>query len=158
MVIKMIKNWQLLLLCVIGCIAVGATSGIISGDSMKMYSDLKLPDIYPPGYLFPIVWTILYALMGVSLYLIIKDGIYKNEIPLAIFGIQLVLNFCWLPIFFVMSNYLAAFILLVVIWIFVLMMIYTFWKVDKYAGAIQIPYLIWVTFAGYLSYSVYIIN
>jgi len=75
-----------------------------------------------------------------------------------VFGVQLSLNIVWSPVFFVLADYLLAFIILVAIWLSVLAMIIVFWMHDRRAGMLQIPYLLWVTFAGYLSYSVYVLN
>ncbi len=155
--IKLI-NWKLLILCVALCLGGGFLSGLTSQNTLGIYESLNLPDLYPPGYLFSIVWTILYILMGISLYMVLNSPMKRDILTLGVFGIQLVLNFAWTPVFFVMSNYLAAFILLVIIWVFAALMIYFFYKADKKSGLLQIPYLVWLTFAAYLSYSVYVLN
>ncbi|MCB5286064.1 MAG: tryptophan-rich sensory protein [Candidatus Cloacimonetes bacterium] len=151
-------DWKILLACLLLCLAAGMISSFVSGDSIGIYSTLVLPPVYPPGYLFPIVWTILYILMAVSLYMIIKTVGKQDLKPYVVFGVQLSLNIVWSPVFFVLADYLLAFIILVAIWLSVLAMIIVFWMHDRRAGMLQIPYLLWVTFAGYLSYSVYVLN
>lgn len=151
-------DWKILIICLIVTLATGAVSGIISGNSMIIYEGLNLPSLYPPGMIFPIVWTVLYILMGISLYIIIKAREPGDYVPLIVFGLQLAANFLWAPIFFVLELYLVAFILLLAIWVLVLAMIAVFWRIDRTAAGLQIPYIIWLTFAAYLSYGVYMLN
>jgi tryptophan-rich sensory protein len=96
--------------------------------------------------------------MGISLYLIVSKKDVDVKIPVTIFAIQLVMNFCWSPIFFIYGQYLLAFIWIVILWILVLAMVLTFRKIDAKAGYLQIPYLLWLIIAGYLSCSVYLLN
>lgn len=140
------------------CLIVGVISGIMTSDSMDIYRSLNLPDFTPPAIAFPIMWTLLYILMGISLYLIVSKKDVDVKIPVTIFAIQLVMNFCWSPIFFIYGQYLLAFIWIVILWILVLAMVLTFRKIDAKAGYLQIPYLLWLIIAGYLSCSVYLLN
>lgn len=151
-------NWRLLAICLIACVGIGTISGLLTANSVDVYKTLNLPELSPPSILFPIVWTILYILMGISLYLVLLKRDTDIRLPIAIFVVQFALNFIWSPIFFTYGEYLLAFIMIVVMWILVLAMILTFRKIDPIAGYLQVPYLVWLIIAGYLSYSVYVLN
>ena len=114
----------------------------------------------PPGWVFPVVWSILYVLMGVSLYLVWASDAPKEQKTAAfvVFGISLLLNFLWSPIFFAARGFLAAFVVLVLLWLSVIGVILAFSRIKKTAGLLQLPYLLWVTFAGYLNLGVYLLN
>ncbi|MBQ6885759.1 MAG: tryptophan-rich sensory protein [Clostridia bacterium] len=141
-------------------LSVGGLSALLTKDNMNFYSKIVTPTFVPPGWLFPVVWTILYLLMGVSLYLVWSSeaGIYEKRRALVIFALQLLLNFIWSPIFFNMQWFLMAFIVLVLLWLFTFGMILSFYNISKIAGILQIPYLLWLTFAGYLNLAIYILN
>ncbi|OGO87680.1 MAG: TspO protein [Clostridiales bacterium GWF2_36_10] len=125
---------------------------------MDLYNELSLPDLSPPAIVFPIVWTILYILMGISAYLIYSsNSMYKNA-AFKIYGIQLLLNFIWSPVFFKMQKCLLAFIILVFLWVAIILMIRVFQRINRLAAYLQIPYLLWVTFAGYLNLSICLLN
>ena len=134
-------------------IALPVAVGVISGLIMMPFNDyqsLNQPPFSPPAILFPIVWSILYVLMGISAYRI-KDN-------LDIYYFQLFFNGFWPIIFFVFKLYLIAFIWLVVLIFLVIIMIKRFYKIDKPAALLQIPYLIWLLFAAYLNFGVYLLN
>ncbi|MBQ8793804.1 MAG: tryptophan-rich sensory protein [Clostridia bacterium] len=139
---------------------VGGLSALITSENMNLYSRIETPPLSPPGWIFPVVWTILYTLMGVSFYLVWNSNaaIFEKKQAFTIYAIQLFLNFIWSPIFFNMRAYLIAFIVLLALWGFVLAMIIKFYKISKLAGILQIPYLIWLTFAGYLNLAIYLLN
>lgn len=143
-------------------IAIGLGTGLLSVlltlGNFKAYSALLQPPLAPPGWLFPVVWTILYILMGVSAYLVYECDTEEKYIGLAVYVLQLIFNFLWLIIFFNIRNLLFAFVWLVFLWVLVLAMAISFYKVNKTAGLLQIPYLLWVTFAGYLNIVLYILN
>lgn len=143
-------------------IAIGLGTGLLSVlltlGNFKAYSALLQPPLAPPGWLFPVVWTILYILMGVSAYLVYECDTEEKYIGLAVYVLQLIFNFLWLIIFFNIRNLLFAFVWLVFLWVLVLAMAISFYKVNKTAGLLQIPYLLWVTFAGYLNIALYILN
>ena len=137
-------------------IAVPLIMGFIVGLIMMPfndYSSLNQPAFAPPAIAFPIVWTILYILMGISAYIA-----SENNGSLNIYYIQLVLNGLWSIIFFVFKLRLLAFIWIIVLIFFVTLMIKNFVKVSKLAGYLQIPYLIWLIYAAYLNFGVYILN
>ena len=139
---------------------VGGLSALITSENMNLYSRIETPPLSPPGWIFPVVWTILYTLMGVSFYLVWNSNaaIFEKKQAFWVYAIQLFLNFIWSPIFFNMRAYLIAFIVLLALWGFVLAMIIKFYKISKPAGILQIPYLIWLTFAGYLNLAIYLLN
>lgn len=142
-------------------LAVGGLSALLTGNSMDIYNTFEKPALAPPGIVFPIVWTVLYTLMGVSSAIVYNDQNSTNRAKnraLITYGIQLVINFIWSIIFFNLNAFLFSFILLIVLWILVFIMILQISKINKVAGLLQIPYLLWITFAGYLTLMVYILN
>ena len=141
-------------------LAVGGLSYLATGGGMSSYKTFEKPPLSPPGIVFPIAWTILYTLMGISLYLVMtKKEIYQSKSTAYVFfALQLFLNFIWSPVFFSAKEYLAAFVILVLMWCAIIGMIVSFFKISKTAGILQIPYLLWVTFAGYLNFGVYLLN
>lgn len=138
----------------------GLLSGLITRNSMEAFSTLNKPPLAPPAILFPIVWTILYILMGISFYLIQTSNQTKKNCPTAnsLYYYQLIVNFLWPIFFFRLEWYLFSFLWLVFLWILVFFMIRCFSKISKLAGWLNIPYLIWLTFAGYLSFAIWLIN
>lgn len=152
-------EWKKLITSLALCLGVGAVSALITRGDMDIYKTVNKPPLAPPGWLFPVVWTILYILMGISLYLVRTSNSRnrRTEAYIAFFA-QLFLNFIWSPIFFSLRAYLFAFIVLVLMWLAIIAMIFFFSKLRKAAGYINIPYLLWVTFAGYLNIMIYILN
>ena len=140
--------------------AAGALSGWLSREGTAAFSETATqPPLSPPGILFPIVWGILYLLMGIS-----AARIYQSppSLPrsrgLNLWIIQLVVNFFWSPIFFNAQAYGFAFFWLLLLWILVLLMILSFRKIDPLAAWLQLPYLLWLTFAAYLNAGVWYLN
>jgi len=151
-------KWKELIVSIAISLGVGALSGYLTKNSMSLYQELVKPPLTPPGWIFPIVWTILFALMGLSAYLIyVSDSKEKNQ-ALQIYAIQLMLNFIWSLAFFNMQAYLLAFVILILLWISIIAMIKVFYEINPLAGKIQVPYLLWVTFAGYLNLAIYLLN
>lgn len=140
---KLIKN---ILIPVI----MGGIVGLIISPFMN-YNNLNKPSLSPPGIVFPIVWTILYIIMGYSFY-------KQNEQNKTIYYTQLIVNGLWPIIFFIFKWYLISTIWIILLIILVTIMIYKFYKENKIAGLINIPYLIWLFFALYLSFGVYLLN
>ncbi len=150
-------EWKKLILCISLPLAVEGLAGVLTRGGMETFQTLNKPMLTPPGWLFPIVWTILYILMGSASYFVLISG-KLNRSALVIYGIQLVLNCFWSIIFFNLKAYLFAFIWLVILWFFILVTMILFFKISKFAGYLLVPYLLWVTFAGYLSFSIYLLN
>lgn len=153
-------QWKPLIVCVAVPLAVGGLSALLTREGMAVYSSLETPPLSPPGWLFPVVWTLLYVLMGISSYLIYTSGAPAEEIrsALRIYGIQLVVNFLWPIVFFNFGGYTAAFVLLLILWLLVLVTFIKFWRISIPAACLLIPYLIWTAFAGYLNLGVALLN
>ncbi len=152
-------NFKTLLIFVAIPLLVGGISALITMDSMQYFELLEKPPLSPPGWLFPVVWTILYVLMGIALYLVVTTKTRENKTPAYIsFAVQLFFNFFWSIIFFNAQAYLFAFIWLLLLWVAVVVNIYFFSKFNNISAKLLIPYLLWVTFAGYLNLGIYILN
>lgn len=137
-------------------VLVGIIVGLITGPSMD-YSMLQKPFLAPPGWLFPIVWTILYILMGVS-YGILETNNLIDENTNRIYYAQLAVNALWSIFFFTLEWRLFAFIWIILLAILIILMIKEFYNKNKVAGLLQIPYILWVAFATYLNLSFYLLN
>lgn len=142
-------------------LGVGGLSAFLTRENMDIYERIIRPALAPPAILFPIVWTILYTLMGISSA---KIWLQKKEKPelvldaLLAYAVQLFLNFFWSLIFFNMQNFLFSLIWLVLLWVAIIVMIIRFYRVEPLSALLQIPYLLWVTFAGYLNFMIYQLN
>ena len=140
-------------------LGLGAIVGFLTrgGDG---YAQLVQPPLSPPGWLFPVVWTILYALMGYASYRIWTSGEKPEDVRQALiaYGVQLFLNLSWPFVYFTLQWRLAAFFLLVALWVAIYLTMRLFAKVDETASDLLIPYLLWVTFAGYLNLGTYLLN
>ena len=142
-------------------LGIGGLSALLTSGSMDIYSEIVQPPLAPPAILFPIVWTILYTLMGIGAALVwIKKDKQPKEVQdaLIVYAVNLFMNFLWNIIFFNMRAFLFSFIWLVLLWVVILIMILKFRKVSPLAAYLQIPYLLWVTFAGYLNLAIFVIN
>jgi len=139
-------------------VGVGALSALFTRNSMDVYEKVIQPPLSPPSWIFPVVWTILFILMGVSAYLIYRSDSFYRKSALRIYATQLVVNFFWSIIFFNLEMYLFAFLWLLLLLVMIILMIMSFFKINKEAAYLQIPYLLWVTFAGYLNLGIYLLN
>lgn len=149
-----------LLIFIVSAELVGALSALLTGDFMQNYNNLVKPPLSPPGFVFPLVWSILYALMGISAFLVFissKRQSIKNN-ALTIYGAQLFINFLWSIIYFRFNSPLIAFIDIIVLDLLVIIMIMKFCKINRISAIINIPYLIWILFASYLNISTVILN
>jgi tryptophan-rich sensory protein len=154
------KNWKIYGAWIAIAEAIGALSGLLSREGMRIYSQTVIqPTLAPPMWVFPVVWSILFALMGISAAIIWQSP--ESELRskgLNLFVAQLTVNFFWSLIFFNLQAFGFAFLWLVLLWALVAWMIWTFYQVEPLAAWLQIPYLLWLTFAGYLSFSVWMLN
>jgi tryptophan-rich sensory protein len=142
-------------------LGVGILSGVISMFGMDNFDKAVKPPLTPPSFLFPIVWTILFLLMGISSYFIYSANNADSDIrstALTIYGAQLIVNFFWPIIFFNLSAYLLALIWIILLLVLIIVMIRLFYKISPVAGGLQIPYLLWTAFATYLTFGVFILN
>lgn len=154
------KTWKTYAIWVLGVEAVGFLSGWLTREGSRSYSQtVTQPPLSPPMWVFPVVWTVLFALMGVS-----AARVYQSEKSrerrraLGVFGAQLGFNFLWSIVFFNLRWYGFALVWLLALWGLIAGMIRAFRQVDEPAAAMQIPYLIWVTFAAYLNAGVWVLN
>lgn len=150
-------QWKKLLICIAIPLIVGAFSASLTAGSMESFGMINKPPLSPPGWLFPVVWTILYTLMGIASYLVITSGKPLGN-AMIFYGVQLFFNFLWSIIFFNLENYLLAFIWLVVLLILIIITTVKFYRISNVAGYLMIPYILWVTFAGYLNLAIYFLN
>lgn len=153
-------NWKVYAVWIAITEAVGAVSGLLSREGMRIYIEAaNKPAFTPPMWVFPVVWSILFALMGVSAARIwlAQDSPARSR-GLNLFVAQLIVNFFWSLIFFNLQAYGAAFVWLILLWVLVAWMILTFYQVDPLAAFLQIPYLFWLTFAGVLTAFVALLN
>ena len=151
-------QWKKLIISIAIPLLIGGLSALITMGSMEDFDSLNKPPLSPPGWLFPVVWTILFTLMGIASYLVYTSGNPVSKTALTVYGVQLLFNFFWSIIFFNLEMYLFAFIWLVILWFLILVTTVFFYRIRKPAGYLMIPYLIWVTFAGYLNLGIYILN
>lgn len=159
------KIWRISL-----AIAVPLGGGLIvslfTRDAMTKFGSFNQPPLSPPAILFPIVWTILYVLMGLASYFIWKkgqDSRKKSERSLSraafiVYFVQLVFNFAWTPFFFILDLFWFAFVWLLAMWVLVLSLVIISYKISKPSFWMLLPYLLWCTFAAYLNCSIAILN
>ena len=152
-------DWKKLLICLAIPLAVGGSATLITGG-MGDYSAMNRPPLSPPGWVFPVVWSILYLLMGYASYRIFVSNGDREQVrkALYLYGAQLAANFLWPLIFFGAHWYLAAFFLLVALWVLIYLTMRAFAAIDERAGDLLLPYILWVTFAAYLNLGVFLIN
>lgn len=147
-----------LLFYIITTILIGVIPSIFVFKSMNIYNSLNRPPLSPPSIVFTIAWTILYILMGISIYIIMQSKRKLKKNARLIYYIQLVTNALWSLIFFGFKEYFLAFLWILMLIVFVITMILTFYKISKKAAYIQIPYLLWLLFASYLNFGVFVLN
>ncbi len=153
-------KWKTLLICIAIPLLVGGISGLISMNSMQTFAALEKPPLSPPAWLFPVVWTILYILMGIASYLIIASDTTQRETEraLSLYALQLFFNFFWSILFFNLGLYWFAFAWLLVLWVLIGLCIIYFSRISNTAALLMVPYFLWVTFAAYLNAGVAYLN
>lgn len=140
---------------------VGGLSALVTGGSMGLYEDIITPPLSPPSWLFPVVWTILFILMGISAAMIYNDrkaSMAQKKSALYTYALSLIVNFFWSIIFFNLRAFFFAFIWLVLLLYLIINTILKYYKIKPLAAYLQIPYAIWVSFAGYLTLAIWILN
>ncbi len=155
---KKIKPYVISIAIALG---IGGLSAVLTAGSMDIYKNLNQPPLAPPSVVFPIVWAILFILMGISSAMVFcsrRKSPQKAGEALRVYALQLIVNFFWSIIFFRMQAFLFAFVWLVLLWLLIIWMIALFKKVSPPAAYLQIPYLAWVTFAGYLNLMIFLLN
>lgn len=154
-------KWKALRPYVVSVVLVLALSGIvgwITSDAMGLYEAAAKSPLTPPSSIFPIVWTILYILMGVGAAMVWRTDFPGRNRALKVYGLQLLVNLIWSILFFNLQMYGFAFFWLLLLLVLIAVMIGLFWRVSPTAAILQIPYLIWVAFASYLAYSIWVLN
>ena len=154
------KTWKQYALGILLTQSIGALSGWLSRDGMQIFSaSISQPPLSPPAFLFPIVWGVQYALMGIGAARIyLSPQSTERSMALNVYITQLIFNFFWSLIFFNAQAYLFAFFWLLILLFLVLWMILSFLKVDPLSAKLQIPYLLWPSFAAYLNLGVWYLN
>ena len=155
-----LKNWKPYLLSALIALGIGGLSGLLSMEGMDYYTEyVTKPALTPPGWLFPVVWTILYTLMGISAARIwLAPASAARDKSLTLYVGQLIVNFFWSLIFFNAQAYGFAAVWLLLLVVLAALMILQFYKVDKKAALLQIPYFVWLLFALYLNIGVWALN
>ena len=153
-------KWKELIISLIIPLAVGGVSGFLNRDSMKSFESLNQPPLSPPGWLFPVVWIILYVFMGIASYLVYTSYATKRQKDTALtaYGVQLFFNFVWSFLFFNFGLYTFSFIWILILLALIILTTVLFSKISKPAAYLMIPYILWVTFAAYLNLGVAILN
>ena len=155
------RTFKTYLIAILIPLAVGGLAALLTRGNMMLFDEIVKPPLAPPPILFPIVWTVLYILMGIgSARVYLKKDTMPREATNALrtYALQLFFNFFWSLIFFNLRTFLFAFIWLIALWGLIIVMLFEFYKIDKPAAIINIPYLLWVTFAAYLNLAIYILN
>jgi len=153
-------NWKPYVFWIALAEGVGALAGWLTREGVELYTQtVTQPPLSPPPFVFPIVWAILYALMGVGAARVyLTPASNARSRGLLLFLIQLAFNCLWSIVFFNLQAYAFAFFWLIALWLLILWMTVSFYRVDKTAALLQIPYLLWVAFAGYLTFGVWVLN
>ena len=153
-------RWKELLLSLAIPLAVGGLSSLITKDAMENFGMLRQPLLSPPAWMFPVVWTALYLLMGLACYQVVTSDASapRRRRALTFYGLQLAANFLWSLLFFLLGLYLTAFLWILVLWLLIFVCTLLFRYIRSSAGKLMIPYILWVTFAAYLNLGVYLLN
>ncbi|MBR0423757.1 MAG: tryptophan-rich sensory protein [Clostridia bacterium] len=136
----------------------GAIVGFLTRNSMSIYDEILLPKFAPPSILFPIAWAILYTLMGISSYMIYESMSSLKDKALTVYFVQLAINFLWPFVFFSGRMFYLAFAVLTILWFLVIWMIKLFYDIKPIAAYLNVPYILWLTFAAYLNLSIALLN
>ena len=153
-----IKNY---VYSIIATLAVGGISALLTAGSRGVYGTAQKPPLSPPSWVFPVAWTVLYILMAVSFAIVYNKRKHEPRMrrnAINIYALNLFFNFFWSIIFFDFNAYLLAFIWLLLLWLVIFVMLLNYYRTDKTAGLLLLPYLAWVTFAGYLNYGIWALN
>ena len=150
-------HWKNLITAVAIPLAAGGLSAWITKDGMKAFETVNQPPLTPPMWLFPVVWSILFVLMGIASYLVVMQK-GEDTKALTLYAVQLIFNFFWSIWFFNLGWYLFAFLWLVALWILIIATTVAFYRISKPAAWLMLPYLVWVAFAGYLNLGVWWLN
>ncbi|MDK2826759.1 TspO and MBR related proteins [Methanolobus vulcani] len=154
-------NWKQLIISIIICQIPGIFGGFITVNAIQTwYAYLQKPTLVPPNWSFSIVWTLLYLLMGISLYIVWQKGWSMSDVKTAmsIFIVQLFFNFLWSYLFFGLRSPQLGLAGITLLWILIVVNIIQFYRISRPAGLLLVPYILWVSFAAYLNYSIMVLN
>lgn len=152
------KKYKLLIISIALPLLVGGLSFLCTMHNQDMYKELLLPKYAPSGSIFPIVWSILYVLMGLASYFIYCSNDEDKNRVLFIYLLQLVFNFVWPLLFFNMQEFLLATIWLLILWAIVFIMLFNFFRIRSVSGYLLVPYILWLSFALYLNFNIFLLN
>lgn len=152
------KKWVTYAIFLVITLGLGGLSALLTRNAMVSYESVKKSPLTPPSYVFPFVWTVLFILMAIGASMIFLSRDPGRGKALLIFFAQLIVNFFWSIFFFNFQAYLFSFFWLLLLWVLIFVMIVLFYRISKTAALLQIPYLLWVTFAGYLNFMVWLLN
>ena len=147
-------QWKALAASLALSLGTGFLSSILTPNIQEEYAQLYRPPLAPPGWVFPVVWTVLFILMGFAAYFVYISENGQRAFALKLYLVQLLFNLGWSVIFFRLGAYLAAFLWLVILWFMVFLLVKRFGEIDELSGKLMVPYLIWLTFAAYLNLSI----
>ena len=153
-------NYKTLGICILIPLAVGGLSALFTMGSMQDFAALKQPPLSPPGWLFPVVWTVLFVLMGIASYLVLEtaSGVEAKKSAFKAYFLQLGFNFMWSIIFFPLGAYEVAFAWLLALLGLIVITTLKFYNINKDAAILMLPYILWVSFAGYLNLAIAYLN
>ena len=151
-------KWKKLVISIAIPLLTGILSSLITGNNMAEFELMNKPPLSPPGFIFPVVWTVLYILMGISYYIVSEAKGKNSGDAKLLYGLQLFVNFFWSIIFFSLKAYTFAVIWTILLLVLVISMTVSFYKVKRIAGYLQIPYVIWTAFATYITVAISILN
>ena len=154
-------DWKKMISSLVICQLAGVLGAIFTTPSIPTwYAALEKPFLVPPSWTFSVVWPILYLLMGLALYIVWDKGWEYREVRIAmgVFGLQLFLNFLWSILFFGLRSPFQGLVGIILLWLAILVTIVLFYRISRPAGLLLLPYIVWVTFAAYLNYSIYVLN
>ena len=154
------RNVKTLIVSLAVPLFVGALSAWLTRGSMERFEQMNEPPLSPPGWLFPVVWTILFLLMGAASWIVATSsaGLQEKKAALRIYVLQLAVNFFWSILFFNLGFCVVAFVWLLLLMFLVLVTALRFYRIEQLAGCLLIPYLLWIAFAGYLNLSICLLN
>ncbi len=157
------RPWIALLLAILACEIVGASGSVFTTMGLESwYPSLTQPDLAPPNWVFAPVWTTLFALMGLAVWLVWREALRdrgpEGKVALGMFAIHFVINIAWSAVYFGMQSLLGGLIVIALLWVAIVTTIVLFDRVDRRAGFLLVPYVAWVSFAAYLNYAFWVLN
>lgn len=156
-----IQELPRLIICILICQSAGIIGSFFTSSSVSTwYATLNKPEFTPPGWVISTVWIILFALMGISLFLVWREGADRPKVKSAlyIFIAQLIVNVLWSGAFFGLRSPLAGIIVIAALWALILLTIIKFWPISRAAALLLVPYILWVSFAAFLNFTIWRLN